>query len=741
MKLISENENKALRKLKSNLKEVCKKTEIYQDLCGIIRDGKKSVYRDIFQFEAAATIVIVVGMLKAGKSTLINLLSRNEKASPVGFGIDTTLRPALILMAKPDELNEGVISVYSNQGGKEDEQLQTIFDYLRGINPEAESKLTPNQHPLTSKNLNDCLCKPAGFGNACLKNEPLLVVVKLPYNDNAFMLKDGRMLLDMPGLDSANAIVSLTTEKEFGDDQIDMIKNCMAGKVDKHALAVLEEVLNRKTGVDYLFLVKECDLVLCIQSSVAPLNDKAVDYLNQILENRDEVTTFIVQNTMVNQPWLDDAVVEENGNKQLIHARKTFRNLRNHKGDLCEGEANLGMAYAAIFKQKHLKDGFSHESLEKQSKFNSLEQKLQACFIGGNSQNTRRTHCLQVLATDLYNFANALKEKVQSINEEINDTNSKKDSLTTIKTVLDRHINAVNFPLVGDLSFVSDNLSLKFHEIWKQTKRDEKFLSIFQQLIEQEEDSEKEGKRKRKKKQVPAAMVDSYAKECIDSCHREVESFLSALKIQSVRMKDKNNQYQAMDAFCNKELSNVYSAIERKLKEQVNEFKLDFPSSGPVDPETAIPFKTPVIKKFVMPESYSQSSRLKFVGFGLCWAVELPDEKKINEHIGEMIKHYESQIVHFLESELQTNPRQSLTHDYFAKIVKDKLEVIFRDLKQKISTAIDEVGKEVEKLENKKESIKDIIEAIDDEEGLPNVKRMQQCLPVVVHEDADEMEP
>ena len=47
-------------------------------------------------FESQKFVITCIGMLKAGKSTLVNLFSRNKLASPTGFGVDTTLRPALI---------------------------------------------------------------------------------------------------------------------------------------------------------------------------------------------------------------------------------------------------------------------------------------------------------------------------------------------------------------------------------------------------------------------------------------------------------------------------------------------------------------------------------------------------------------------------------------------------------------------------------------------------------------------
>ena len=61
-----------------------------------IDDGTVGVLNALAAFGAEFFVVSCIGMLKAGKSTLINLLARSKDASPTGFGFDTTLRPALI---------------------------------------------------------------------------------------------------------------------------------------------------------------------------------------------------------------------------------------------------------------------------------------------------------------------------------------------------------------------------------------------------------------------------------------------------------------------------------------------------------------------------------------------------------------------------------------------------------------------------------------------------------------------
>lgn len=47
---------------------------------------------------------VCFGMLKSGKSTLVNLLAGHEEASPTRFGQDTTLRPCLLLAGEKDEI-------------------------------------------------------------------------------------------------------------------------------------------------------------------------------------------------------------------------------------------------------------------------------------------------------------------------------------------------------------------------------------------------------------------------------------------------------------------------------------------------------------------------------------------------------------------------------------------------------------------------------------------------------------
>ena len=73
---------------------------------------QEKIERRFDLFKTDLLFIVATGMLKAGKSTFVNLLSRNENASPIGFGVDTTLRPALIKMAGKDSGSHGGIYIY-----------------------------------------------------------------------------------------------------------------------------------------------------------------------------------------------------------------------------------------------------------------------------------------------------------------------------------------------------------------------------------------------------------------------------------------------------------------------------------------------------------------------------------------------------------------------------------------------------------------------------------------------------
>lgn len=413
MELLTEQEKTACRQflhIMQGCMDRCGNNR-FDELLDELKESFNAIRSDVRQFDSGIMIIVAVGMLKAGKSTLINLMARDENASPTGFGTDTTLRPALITMGQPGECR-GSILIYRNRSENLEEQkagMQAVLDSLRGLPPEKEIE-RPLEVDLTPDKLKQALCKLCGSGNELLEREPLLVVIKLPYHEDGRMLQNGRMLLDMPGLDSANAEISLRPEKVFSDEQIAVMEGYVSERVDEvdkaKARLMVDWMKGTEKAVTYESLIRRCDLVLCLQSSVSPLNEKACDCLNSVLDMRSEATAWVVMNRMRNQAWLTPECMNAKWEEQEARAMKVFSKIK--KGTtLNQSSCNLGEAYAGILEDERnidVPDGSSPQEerrrLLERSRFLDLEEHL-LNHLEQNGQATRKKYCVENLVKDI----------------------------------------------------------------------------------------------------------------------------------------------------------------------------------------------------------------------------------------------------------------------------------------------------------------------------------------------------
>ena len=364
----------------------------------------KSFERELLQFKSGTPIIISTGMLKAGKSTLVNLLARTTLASPTGYGIDTTLRPALIRMSKQDDTvtaKVGEIVIYYNEGGDRDTLLGYVLDQLRGIDTtKNESRNLREKHlELNKTNLREILCKEPSISKE-LEQEPLIVVITTPFCEDAKLLQNGCMLLDMPGLDSNTAEVSKNNGKS-----------------------------------DYKRLIGECDLLLFVQSSVAPLNQDASELLRDIMNTRSEGTTTVVQNLMRAKAWTEKERLEKEENEQSDHAINIIKKHFPDNNSIRCFTVNLGMAYDAKFMgDDFLNKNYYHNGETKVdnkddllhfSDFENLEKGLYDSILNNNINYRLRT-CCRGLKKQADEYGDTIKElkraievKVESLRKEL----------------------------------------------------------------------------------------------------------------------------------------------------------------------------------------------------------------------------------------------------------------------------------------------------------------------------------
>lgn len=355
------------------------------------RNQVEIINRRFRLFDGDKIFIVTTGMLKAGKSTFVNLIARNKNASPIGFGVDTTLRPALITMAKPDN-KKGKIFVYS------DCKITDVIDKIRGLSDAIS--LQPEEYELNEVNLRKYLCdldENIGF-------KPGLIVVEVPYNKDSILADNDNkcVIFDMPGLDSANSIFANNEEEESSETK-------------------------------YKDIFSECDYLLFVQSSVSPLNEKASYYLKEFEEDRKECTYSLIQNEMNACYWRDQKKIEEDFIKQRIEGIKAFKKLvkpADSEIKLDWGAANLGQAYDAILSPDMLKDG-SDEEQQKillQSKYEELEKWLRK-KIDNDGEKCHKEHSQDALRSDINNTVNEIKSKKCMIDDELKKNTEEQNQL------------------------------------------------------------------------------------------------------------------------------------------------------------------------------------------------------------------------------------------------------------------------------------------------------------------------
>jgi hypothetical protein len=385
MNILNEQEQKRLAELKRSISTTAEFQTLPNEDTSNRAEWTDGILNALDAFGSEYFVVACIGMLKSGKSTLINLLARSKDASPTGFGFDTTLRPVLITSSTDPH---GTIEVWLPNTPEQKltkATLNEVFLCLRKVKkPEEVKGASCHAYPLTPANLENALCKAVlEADNNMLPCEPVMVVVKVPPNKDS-PLSSEIVLLDTPGLDSG-------------------LSNW-----------------TKESSERYSWIIENSDLLLFLQSSVAPLNRNAADILRDIHARSPNTPVWLVQNEMCAKPWLPLERITEENNKQRTQAARMF-NTVSHA--IKQVYANLGKADSAIFDDTL--GGKLRKELLHDSQFASVEANIKNDLIS-NIGPIRRRNCIdavkretKLLMDGLTGIANELEQKRQSAQDRI----------------------------------------------------------------------------------------------------------------------------------------------------------------------------------------------------------------------------------------------------------------------------------------------------------------------------------
>ena len=294
------------------------------------------------EFDAILFFTVCFGILKSGKSTLVNLLAGHKEASPTRFGQDTTIRPCLLIAAKAEEEEEIIIfrmkDVAKAEGLEDKEQkcFNAVIDHLRGV-IEDEQELSTNHHVIirrecfTKENVFKAVCDKDGFGS-----EPLITAIRLKSCSD--LLRSDIALLDVPGLDSDKM-----------DTQIPR----------------------------YLELLDRCDLLLFIQSTISAFGKGAGSLLKSLVGRSKGSPVWLIQNRFEAQPWRRQEELRDRDRALSQVSRKNLAiSLSIPENLIFAKQINLGKAYDARFKESLLLPGVESGKLMDESAFPEVEREL-----------------------------------------------------------------------------------------------------------------------------------------------------------------------------------------------------------------------------------------------------------------------------------------------------------------------------------------------------------------------------
>ena len=363
-------------------------------------------------FNSKRFFIVTFGMLKAGKSTLVNTFV-GRKISPIGSSQETTLRCAIILAA--DDTNAEGIYHYEPKGEPCDKialekwregKCVALFDYLNGLENEDFLKANFNvrKEVYSSDAVKKYLSNPENRDRFDLPPVIRIDTRKfpdsedMPYVREINLLRDGVAIIDTPGLDGALA--------------------------------------NSENDPFFRILPSNGDFFLLVQSSMSAINKSGAETIKKIYGATGNLPIVVVFNEMNSRFWLK---FQEQHDALKTDAKKASDDLAS-KLDMGGRRPkylsiNAGQAYDAIFTSKPSSFVQERQDMIAQSRLPDLKAEIQRIIrderesIKLHNSIKRMNESLSKAITDLH----AAKGTLVARKEEYEKTvSSKKDGLQEI---------------------------------------------------------------------------------------------------------------------------------------------------------------------------------------------------------------------------------------------------------------------------------------------------------------------
>ncbi|MCT7525935.1 dynamin family protein [Aliarcobacter cryaerophilus] len=289
--------------------------------------------------------IAIIGGIKTGKSTLINLLCHKE-VSKTQAGVETTKIPLIISANSEDKIN-----IYRKKGEIGDSLLieekdrDLVINYIKGLD-----EFDENNENSIGKEIED-------------------------YDEDKLY----KYVTDDSSIDNSSMIIAihLTLDKE----RLKEYPNCLLLNdimiIDTPGLDGVESSIGGKENNNGDWLVERTDLIFILQSTVSPINKNIKDTLKKI--NNKNLKSRLVHNQFSLRDWLEKDKKENWENDTRKKSIDKALEILDKKGAYTDC-VDLAMASDTVFSKEDLvnkKEEYSDKHIEellKKSNFSEFEK-------------------------------------------------------------------------------------------------------------------------------------------------------------------------------------------------------------------------------------------------------------------------------------------------------------------------------------------------------------------------------
>ena len=348
-----------------------------------IKNKLSQLSRRSLEYKNGSFIMLVVGPVKSGKSTLVNLLA-HRYVSPTDT-LECTVRPSII--SNVNDERDCKIEIYkARHEGRKAEDLDLIVDELRGI--------------VTEQELGEYLEKDeyTNYSDDTVNN-----VISPSYN------KEDRTIITS---------ITTTGSKLLARGPVD------GGKIFLADMPGFDGNTSNLNDPLYDAISKRVDLILFVHSSVSAFNLTSASYLEKLREYNEAVPVYLVHNIFDSTYWKNPQDRAYEIDRQV---QKEYEEIRS-KGFNIESEfiskVNLGKVTDALQGAGAYVEGFEEDLQGELRKFEEIEEKLYR-KITSNISELRLKRCEDRTRT--------LRDQlVDTITKEISSLKQKKDARDTM---------------------------------------------------------------------------------------------------------------------------------------------------------------------------------------------------------------------------------------------------------------------------------------------------------------------